>query len=165
MYVGDQKLSVSSVSCSLILAKVGCMENFSVIQNIQISFFAFTPIKKYSKDEHIHRCMPSSNVQVLFIGCRPSKIVFHRRLSSINGHLPSKVIFRHRSSSIKGLLLSKVVLRQRSSSVKGCLPSKFVFFQRSYSAKGRLLPKVVFCQRSSSIEVVFLFWVIFILGF
>ena len=36
--------------------------------------------------------------------CLPSKVVFHQRLSSINGCLPSKVIFHHRLSPIEGCL-------------------------------------------------------------
>ena len=46
------------------------------------------------------------------------KDVFHRRSSSIKGHLPSKVVFHRRSSSIKGRLPSMYVFHQRSSSYK-----------------------------------------------
>ena len=48
-------------------------------------------------------------------GCLPSKVVFLWRLSS------SKVVFHRRSSSIEGRFPSKVVLHGR------CLPSKVVF--------------------------------------
>ena len=65
--------------------------------------------------------------------CFPSKIVFHKRVSSIKGRLSSKVVFHQRLSSIKGRLPSKVVFHQRSSSIKGCIPSKVVFHQRPSS--------------------------------
>ena len=68
------------------------------------------------------------------------------------GRLPSKVVFHRRSSSIEGLLPSKVVFHQRSSSIKGRLPSKVVFHRRLYFIKGRLPMKVIFHQMSSSIK-------------
>ena len=79
-----------------------------------------------------------------------SKVVLHRRSSSVKGCLLSKVIFCQWSSSVKGRLLSNIVFRQRSSSAKGHLPSKVVFHQRSSSIKGRLPSKVIFHGRSSS---------------
>ena len=79
--------------------------------------------------------------------CFPSKIVFHKRVSSIKGRLSSKVVFHQRLSSIKGRLPSKVVFHQRSSSIKGHLPSKVVFLQRSSSIEGRLQP--LSCPRAA----------------
>ena len=52
-----------------------------------------------------------------------TKVVFHRRSSSIDGCLPSKVIFHWRSSSIECRLPSKVVFHHRSSSIICRLPS------------------------------------------
>ena len=49
------------------------------------------------------------------------KVIFHQRLSSIEGPLPLKVVFNHMLSSIKGHLSSLVVIHQRSSSIKGRL--------------------------------------------
>ena len=76
-----------------------------------------------------------------------SKLPFHQRSSSIEGHLPSKVIFHRRVSSIIVHLPSKVFFHRRSSSIKGCLT------QKSSSLKGCLTSKVVFHQKSSSINV------------
>ena len=58
-----------------------------------------------------------------------SKVVLHRRSSSVKGRLRSMIVFHQRLPSVKGRLPSKVVLRQRSSSIKGRLPSKAVFRQ------------------------------------
>ena len=55
-----------------------------------------------------------------------------------NSRLLIKVVFHQRLSSIEGCLLWKVVFSQRLSSIKGCLPSKVFFHQRYSSAKGYL---------------------------
>ena len=92
------------------------------------------------------------------IGCLPSTVVFHQRLSCINSRLPSKVVVHQRLSSIKGRLPSKVIFHQRLSSIKGCLPSKVVFHQRVSSIKGCLTSKIVFYQ--IFILGVFLYWLL-----
>ena len=65
------------------------------------------------------------------IGCLPSYVVFHHKLSSIVGRLPSFVVFHRRSSSIICRLPSKVFFHRRSSSIDGLLPSKVVFLLRA----------------------------------
>ena len=70
----------------------------------------------------------------------PQKVVFHQRLSSIEGCLPPKVIFHRRSSSTEGPLPAKVLFHRKSSSNEGRLPPQVVFHRRLSSIKGRLLP-------------------------
>ena len=88
----------------------------------------------------------------------PLKVIFHWRISSIEGHLPLKVIFHSRSSSIEGCFPSKFVcplkfmFHWRSSSIEGCLSLKVVFHWSSFSIEGHPPLKVVFYWRSSSIE-------------
>ena len=91
-------------------------------------------------------------------GCLSLQVVFHLRLSSMQGSPSSKVLFHQRLSSIKGFLPSKLIFHQKSSSIKVCLPSTVVFHLGSSSVKGCLtikshLPsKVVLHKRSYSIE-------------
>ena len=86
-------------------------------------------------------------------GCLPFKVLFHQRTPS------SKIVFHRRLSSIKGCLQTKVVFHRRSTFNKGCLfkyciPSNFVFVchQRlsSIPIKGPFPSEIVFYQRSSS---------------
>ena len=67
---------------------------------------------------------------LIFWGHLPSKVVFHRRLSSIGGRLPLEVVFYWRSSSIRGRLPLEVVFHLRSSAIWGRLPLEFVFHWR-----------------------------------
>ena len=76
--------------------------------------------------------------------CLTPKVLFHRRLSSTEGHLPPKVILHRRLSSTKGCLPPKVVFHQRSSSTEGCLSPKAVFHQRSTSTYHNTLVDVTF---------------------
>ena len=57
----------------------------------------------------------------------PTKVVFHQRLSSIEGCLPSKVILHWRVSFNEVRLPSKAIFHQKLSSIKGCFHSKVVF--------------------------------------
>ena len=79
------------------------------------------------------------------------RVVFHRRLSSIEGRPPLKVFFPRRSFSIEVHLPSKGVFHQKLSSIEGDLASKVVFHWRSSFIKGHLALKVLFHQRLSSI--------------
>ena len=116
----------------------------------------------------------ASTSEALFFssnGCHALKVVFHQKLSSIEGWILYSIkgqlilkvfLLQHLSyfegllplkvSYIKGRILSKVVFHLRSSSIKGCLQLNVVFHQRWSSIKWCLPSNVVFHQMLSSIN-------------